>query len=182
LNPANNLRIALPESLSQKYIDPIKDLIIGSLHTDEWSLRNLVFNSLGNLAQFQVWRGSEQLELSLALLDSALDVRPQAHTDSKHAALMAVARLLSLPREGLDLYEVLLAIHRHFGIFGANSSNQVHAADEKRLLAQILGVIGAIDRNPAITRVSCIRAMGCCCIDTFDAGRIRCNQPRTLVI
>lgn len=129
---------------------------MNNLQTEDWTLRNLVFNSLGNLAQFQVWRGSEQLELSLSLLDSALDVRPQAHADSKHAALMAVARMLSLPRDGLDLYEVLLAIHRHFGIFGVNPANQIHAADEKRLLAQILGVIGTIDRDPAITRVSCV--------------------------
>ena len=62
--------------------------------------------------------------------------------DSQHAALHAIARLLSVPKDGLDVYNLLITVHATFG--GRHAELE---PDLKALVSGIYGHLGTVERN-----------------------------------
>lgn len=75
--------------------------------------------------------------LAMDLLEMSQDIP----TDSKHAALNAISRLLSVPQKGVDVYEMLVNVHANFA-FGDQPDR-----DLKAMIAGIYGSLGTIERN-----------------------------------
>ncbi|KAK4687661.1 hypothetical protein P7C73_g2454, partial [Tremellales sp. Uapishka_1] len=142
----SNLLPALPLSLHRKYVGPVKELILSGLQRPkEGHTLSLIFQGLANLAKFEGWGSVQQSELALDLLEMAQEI-PK---DSQHAALNAISRLLSVPQEGLDVYDILITVHATFG------GRQLGLdEDSKALVSGIYGHLGTVERNPVISRDS----------------------------
>ncbi len=136
---ANTLRPALPPCLHKKYVGPIKELILAGLQRpNEGHTLSLIFQGLANLAKFESWGSAQQSELAIDLLEMSQEI-PK---DSQHAALNAIARLISVPQEGLDVYDLLITVHATFG-----GRNKKLDADLKALVSGIYGHLGTVERN-----------------------------------
>jgi len=136
-------RPALPPSLHKKYVAPIKELILSALNDPptEANTLSLIFQGLANLAKFEGWGSAQQSSLVLGLLEMSQEI-PK---DSQHAALNAISRLLSVPQEGLDVYDILVTVHATFGGRSAKLD-----ADLKALVSGIYGHLGTVERNVSI--------------------------------
>lgn len=186
-------RPALPPSLHKKYVGPVKDLILSGLQRpNEGQTLSLIFQGLANLAKFEGWSAVQQSELAMDLLEMTSEV-PK---DSQHAALNAISRLLSVPTEGLDVYDLLISVHATFGGRGSKLD-----ADLKALVSAIYGHLGTVERNvsdsavhhatishpaddklqPVISRVSTLRSLSHTVL-TLDTGLSSSHQPRNLGI
>ncbi|CAD6575349.1 MAG: hypothetical protein TREMPRED_001360 [Tremellales sp. Tagirdzhanova-0007] len=142
----SNLLPALPPSLHQKYVGPVKELILSGLQrSSEGHTLSLIFQGLANLAQSEGWGSAQQSELAIDLLEMSQEI-PK---DSQHAALHAIARLLSVPKDGLDVYNLLITVHATFG--GRHAELE---PDLKALVSGIYGHLGTVERNPVISRDS----------------------------
>jgi hypothetical protein len=129
---------ALPPSVHQKYIGPVKELIISGLQRrGEGHTLSLVFQGVANLAKFENWDGAQQSRLALDLLEMSQEI-PK---DSQHAALNAIQKLLSVPKAGVDVYDLLVAVHATFGNRGKLDS------DLKALVSGIYGQLGTVERH-----------------------------------
>jgi hypothetical protein len=129
----------LPPSLHKKYVRPVKELILSGLETPkDGHLLSLIFQGLANLAKFEGWGSAQQSELANDLLEMSQEI-PR---DSQHAALHAISRLLAVPQEGLDVYNLLLAVHTAF--WGRHTRLD---ADLKALVAGIYGHLGTVERD-----------------------------------
>jgi hypothetical protein len=132
-------RPALPVSLHKKYVGPVKDRILSGLQRpNEGHTLSLIFQGLANLAKFEGWGSVQQSELAMDLLAMTQEI-PK---DSQHAALNAISRLLSVPQEGLDVYELLISVHATFG--GRVTKLD---SDLKALVSGIYGHLGTVERN-----------------------------------
>ena len=131
---------ALPKSLHKKYVGPVKRLILSGLeHAQaETPTLSLVFQGLANLASFEGWSATQQANLASDLLDMISEI-PK---DSQHAALNAVSRLLSIPTEGLEVYDLLIKVHAMLG--GRSTKLE---PDLKALVSSIYGHLGTVERN-----------------------------------
>lgn len=136
---------ALPPSLHRKYVGPVKKLILSGLQHPEGTTLALIFQGLANLAKFEGWGSAQQSQLAVDLLEMSQEI-PK---DSQHAALNAISRLLSVPTEGLDVYELLITVHATFGGRNANLDT-----DLKALVSGIYGHLGTVERNVSIRRGS----------------------------
>ena len=67
--------------------------------------------------------------------------------DSQHAALNAISKLLSVPTEGLDSYDLLVNVQANFG--GRMSKMDM---DLKALISGIYGHLGTVERNVSVNR------------------------------
>ncbi|EIW72381.1 hypothetical protein TREMEDRAFT_26582 [Tremella mesenterica DSM 1558] len=142
----SNLLLALPQSLHQKYVEPVKTLILSGLHRPhEGHVLSLTFQGLANLAKVEGWASDQQSNLAIELLELSQEI-PK---DSQHAALNAISRLLSVPQEGIDVYNLLVAVHATFGGRHAKLDSEL-----KALAAGIYGHLGTVERNPVISRDS----------------------------
>jgi hypothetical protein len=136
-------RPALPQSLHKKYVGPVKQLILSGLHptADSNATLSLVFQGLANLAKFEGWGATQQSSLAMDLLEMTQEI-PK---DSQHAALNAISRLLSVPTEGLDVYDLLIRVHATFG--GGDRGGRKLDVDLKSLVSGIYGHLGTVERN-----------------------------------
>lgn len=90
------------------------------------------------MAKFEGWGSAQQSDLASDLLEMSQEI-PR---DSQHAALNAISRLLAVPQEGLDVYNLLLSVHTAFG------GRQMRLdADMKALVAGIYGHLGTVERD-----------------------------------
>lgn len=137
-------RPALPKSLHKKYVGPVKQLILSGLeHSQEGTATlSLVFQGLANLAKFEGWGATQQSNLASDLLDMTQEI-PK---DSQHAALNAISRLLSIPTEGLEVYDLLIKVHATFGGRGVKLD-----PDLKALVSAIYGHLGTVERNVSLS-------------------------------
>jgi hypothetical protein len=120
-------------------VDPVKELILSGLQkTNEGHILSLIFQGLANLAKFEGWGSAQQSELAVDLLRMTQEI-PK---DSQFAALNAISRLLSVPQEGLDVYELLITVHATFGGRGAKLDPNL-----KALVSGIYGHLGTVERN-----------------------------------
>ena len=132
-------RPALPPSLHQKYVGPVKELILSGLQrSSEGHTLSLIFQGLANLAHSEGWGSAQQSEIAIDLLEMSQEI-PK---DSQRAALHAIARLLSVPKEGLDVYNLLITVHATLG--GRPSELE---PDMKALVSGIYGHLGTVERN-----------------------------------
>lgn len=99
---------------------------------------SLIFQGLANLAKFEDWGSDHQNQLVLDLLEMSQEI-PK---DSQHASLKAISRLLSVPREGIDVYDLLVSVHATFG-----SKSVSLDMDLKALVAEVYGHLGTVERN-----------------------------------
>jgi hypothetical protein len=106
--------------------------------TRESHTLSLIFQGLANLANVEGWGSAQQSELTIGLLEMTQEISK----DSQYAALNAIARLLSVPREGLDVYDLLITVHATFG----GRSIKLDA-DMKALVSGIYGHLGTVERN-----------------------------------
>ncbi|WRT64368.1 uncharacterized protein IL334_001300 [Kwoniella shivajii] len=144
----SNLLPALPPSLHKKYVGPVKELIMTGLQRpSEAHTLSLIFQGLSNLAKFEGYSSIQQAQLVSDLLEMTQEI-PK---DCQHAALSAISSLLSLPKEGLDVYDLLIRVH---AIFGGNGRGNGLDGDLKALVSGIYGHLGTVERNPVITRDS----------------------------
>ena len=137
----SNLLPALPPALHKKYVGPVKTLILSGLQRphEGGHVLSLTFQGLANLAKVEGWGSAQQSELAVDLLELSQEI-PK---DSQHAALNAISRLLSVPQEGLDVYQLLVAVHATFG-----AGKQLKLDSEiKALAAGIYGHLGTVERN-----------------------------------
>ncbi len=134
---------ALPRALHKKYVGPVKELILSGLSSpvNEGNSLSLVFQGLANLAKFEGWGSAQQSSLVLGLLELSQEI-PK---DSQHAALNAISKLLSVPQEGLDVYDILIAVHATFGGRSSKLDN-----DLKALVSGIYGHLGTVERNVSV--------------------------------
>ena len=117
----------------------MKELILSGLERPgEGHTLSLIFQGLANLAEFESWSSAQQSEIAVLLLEMSQEI-PK---DSQHAALNAIARLLSVPKEGLDVYDMLITVHATFG--GRDTKLD---ADLKALVSGIYGHLGTVERN-----------------------------------
>lgn len=134
--------------MHKKYVEPIKELILSGLQQpNEGHTLSLIFQGLANLAKFEDWGSGHQNQLVLDLLDMAQEI-PK---DSQHASLKAISRLLSVPREGIDVYDLLISVHATFG-----SRSAVLDTDLKALVAEVYGHLGTVERNVSIYYFICL--------------------------
>lgn len=132
-------RPALPPNVHRKYVEPIKELILSGLQQpNEGHTLSLIFQGLANLAKFEDWGSGHKNQLVLDLLEMSQEI-PK---DSQHASLKAISRLLSVPREGIDVYDLLVSVHATFG-----SKNVSLDMDLKALVAEVYGHLGTVERN-----------------------------------
>ena len=135
-------RPALPSSLRKKYVGPVKQLILSGLQRpNEGHTLSLIFQGLANLANVEGWASEQQFQLAVDLLELTQEI-PK---DSQYAALNAIARLLSVPKEGMDVYDLLITVH---AIFGGRNTNM--DPDLKALVSGIYGHLGTVERNVSI--------------------------------
>nr|XP_018999660.1 uncharacterized protein I203_07857 [Kwoniella mangroviensis CBS 8507]OCF63121.1 hypothetical protein I203_07857 [Kwoniella mangroviensis CBS 8507] len=148
----SNLLPALPPSLHKKYVGPVKELIMTGLRRpSEANTLSLIFQGLSNLSKFESYSSTQQAQLTYDLLEMTLEI-PK---DCQHASLNAISNLLSIPKDGLDVFELLIKVHAIFG----NSKNSLGLAlglddDLKALVSSIYGHLGTVERNPVINRDS----------------------------
>jgi hypothetical protein len=125
----------------------VKELILSGLQRpNEGHTLSLIFQGLANLAKFGEWDTAQQSQLAMDLLEMSQEI-PK---DSQHAALNAISRLLSIPREGLDVYDLLIAVQTTFG----NRSVKLDT-DLKALVAGIYGHLGTVERNVSDSKAEC---------------------------
>ncbi|WVW82548.1 hypothetical protein I302_104559 [Kwoniella bestiolae CBS 10118] len=155
----SNLLPALPPSLHKKYVGPVKELIMTGLRRPSEAGSNtlsLIFQGLSNLSKFEGYSSQQQAQLTYDLLEMTLEI-PK---DCQHASLNAISNLLSIPKDGLDVFELLIKVHAIFGNskMGGNGSNVNGGlgldADLKALVSSIYGHLGTVERNPVINRDS----------------------------
>lgn len=129
--------------MHKKYVGPVKQLILSGLNpsSDSNATLSLVFQGLANLAKFEGWGATQQSNLAMDLLEMTQEI-PK---DSQHAALNAISRLLSVPTEGLDVYDLLIRVHATFG--GGDRSGKKMDVDLKSLVSGIYGHLGTVERN-----------------------------------
>ncbi|WWD17654.1 hypothetical protein CI109_102095 [Kwoniella shandongensis] len=143
----SNLLPALPPSLHKKYVGPVKELIMTGLRRpSENHTLSLIFQGLSNLAKFEGYTSTQQAQLAQELLEMTQEI-PK---DCQHAALNAISSLLSVPKDGLDVYELLINVHANFG--GGKGGGL--DGDLKALVSGIYGHLGTVERNPVISRDS----------------------------
>ncbi|OCF37694.1 hypothetical protein I316_00821 [Kwoniella heveanensis BCC8398] len=143
----SNLLPALPPSLHKKYVGPVKELIMAGLRRpSEAHTLSLIFQGLSNLAKFEGYTSIQQAQLAQDLLEMTQEI-PK---DCQHAALTAISSLLSVPKDGLDVYELLIRVH---AIFGGGRGGALDG-DMKALVDGIYGHLGTVERNPVISRDS----------------------------
>ncbi|WVF70243.1 hypothetical protein IAT40_005032 [Kwoniella sp. CBS 6097] len=143
----SNLLPALPPSLHKKYVGPVKELIMAGLRRpSEAHTLSLIFQGLSNLAKFEGYTSIQQAQLAQDLLEMTQEI-PK---DCQHAALTAISSLLSVPKDGLDVYELLIRVH---AIFGGGRGGALNG-DMKALVDGIYGHLGTVERNPVISRDS----------------------------
>ncbi|WVQ77110.1 hypothetical protein IAR50_006793 [Cryptococcus sp. DSM 104548] len=143
----SNLLPALPPSLHKKYVGPVKELIMAGLHRPcEPPTLSLIFQGLSNLARFETYTSAQQAQLAQELLEKTQEIPREC----QHAALNAISSLLSVPKEGLDVYELLIKVHARFGGGRGKSLDN----DLKALVSGIYGHLGTVERNPVISRDS----------------------------
>ncbi len=99
---------------------------------------------MANLARFEGWSAAQQANLASDLLDMISEI-PK---DSQHAALNAVSRLLSIPTEGLEVYDLLIKVHAMLG--GRSAKLE---PDIKALVSSIYGYLGTVERNVSGTKI-----------------------------
>lgn len=132
----SNLLASLPVHVRRPYIRSIKDLILVGLERPQDSQTlSLIFQGLANLARFDAWGQSQQMQLAIDLLEMSQEI-PR---DSQHAALNAIARLLATPQG--DAYEMLGSVHTSF------KRNSNLDPDLKALVSGIYGTLGTVERN-----------------------------------
>ena len=83
--------------------------------------------------------------MALALLDMTQEI-PK---DSQHAALNAISKLLSVPSDDIDTYDIMVNVQATFG-GRASKLDQ----DLKALVAGIYGHLGTVERNVSDQGVS----------------------------
>jgi hypothetical protein len=133
----SNLLPALPPSVRKKYTRTVKErILIGLDQPQEGHTLSLIFQGLANLAKFDTWQKAQQTQLAIDLLDMSQEI-PR---DSQHAALNAIARLLTVPQQD-DAYDMLLNVHATFRKTGKLDP------DLKSLIAGIYGHLGTVERN-----------------------------------
>ncbi|OXG92409.1 hypothetical protein C345_05935 [Cryptococcus neoformans A2-102-5] len=143
----SNLLPALPPSLHKKYVGPVKDLIMTGLGRPcEPHILSLIFQGLSNLARFEGYSSLQQSQL----VQDLLEMTQKIPKECQHAALNAISSLLSVPKEGLDVYELLIKVHANFG--GGRGKGLDN--DLKALVSGIYGHLGTVERNPVISRDS----------------------------
>ncbi|KAL0241969.1 hypothetical protein I308_106143 [Cryptococcus tetragattii IND107] len=145
----SNLLPALPPSLHKKYVGPVKDLIMAGLRRqpcEEPHVFSLVFQGLSNLARFEDYSSAQQSHLVQDLLEMTHEIPKEC----QHAALNAISSLLSVPKDGLDAYELLIKVHANVG--GGRGKGLDN--DLKALVSGIYGHLGTVERNPVISRDS----------------------------
>ncbi|WVQ61961.1 uncharacterized protein L199_000094 [Kwoniella botswanensis] len=151
----SNLLPALPPALHKKYVGPVKELIMTGLRRpSEANILSLIFQGLSNLSKFESYSSDQQAQLTYDLLEMTLEI-PK---DCQHASLNAISNLLSIPKDGLDVFELLIKVHAIFG----NSKNSQSTSgiglglddDLKALVSSIYGHLGTVERNPVINRDS----------------------------
>ncbi|ODN92024.1 hypothetical protein L198_05696 [Cryptococcus wingfieldii CBS 7118] len=143
----SNLLPALPPSLHKKYVGPVKELIMTGLHRPcEPPTLSLIFQGLSNLAHFESYTSAQQSQLAQELLEKTQEIPKEC----QHAALNAISSLLSVPKEGLDVYELLIKVHARFG----GGRGKTLDNDLKALVSGIYGHLGTVERNPVISRDS----------------------------
>lgn len=143
----SNLLPALPPSLHKKYVAPVKDLIMTGLRRPcEPHVLSLIFQGLSNLARFEGYSSLQQSQLVQDLLEMTHEIPKEC----QHAALNAISSLLSVPKDGLDVYELLVKVHANFG--GGRGKGLDN--DLKALVSGIYGHLGTVERNPVISRDS----------------------------
>nr|XP_018267383.1 uncharacterized protein I303_01369 [Kwoniella dejecticola CBS 10117]OBR89541.1 hypothetical protein I303_01369 [Kwoniella dejecticola CBS 10117] len=146
----SNLLPALPPSLHKKYAGPVKELILTGLRRpSEANTLSLIFQGLSNLSKFEGYNIAQQHKLTFDLLEMTTEI-PK---DCQHASLNAISNLLSVPKDGLDVFELLIKVH---SIFGNKHSSQGMNLDSdlKALVSSIYGHLGTVERNPVISRDS----------------------------
>nr|ODN96689.1 hypothetical protein L204_03398 [Cryptococcus depauperatus CBS 7855] len=143
-------RPALPPSLHKKYVGPVRELIMKGLHRpseiSESHTLSLIFQGLSNLARFEGYSSIQQSQLAQELLEKT----PEIPKECQHAALNAISSLLSVPKEGLDVYELLVKV---YAVFGGGRGKSLDN-DLKALVSGIYGHLGTVERNPVISRDS----------------------------
>ncbi|WVQ82472.1 hypothetical protein IAT38_004601 [Cryptococcus sp. DSM 104549] len=143
----SNLLPALPTSLHKKYVGPVKELIMTGLRRpSESHTLSLIFQGLSNLARFEGYSSAQQSQLAQDLLEMTQEIPKEC----QHAALNAISSLLSVPKEGLDVYELLIKVH---AVFGGGRGGGLDG-DLKALVSGIFGHLGTVERNPVISRDS----------------------------
>ncbi|KAK8866140.1 hypothetical protein IAR55_001291 [Kwoniella newhampshirensis] len=143
----SNLIPALPPSLHKKYVRPVKELIMTGLRQPaENHTLSLIFQGLSNLAKFEGYTSAQQSQLAQDLLEMTQEIPKEC----QHAALNAISSLLSVPKDGLDVYELLIRVHANFG--GGRGGGL--DGDLKALVSGIYGHLGTVERNPVISRDS----------------------------
>lgn len=100
---------------------------------------SLIFQGLSNLARFEGYSSLQQSQLVQDLLEMTQEIPKEC----QHAALNAISSLLSAPKEGLDVYELLIKVHANFG--GGRGKGLDN--DLKALVSGIYGHLGTVERN-----------------------------------
>lgn len=147
-------RPALPPSLHKKYVGPVKELIMAGLRRqrcEEPHVLSLVFQGLSNLARFEDYSSVQQSHLVQDLLEMTHEIPKEC----QHAALNAISSLLSVPKDGLDVYELLIKVHANVG--GGRGKGLDN--DLKALVSGIYGHLGTVERNVSDKKYPCARAM-----------------------
>ena len=135
-------RPTLPISLHKKYVGPVKELILSGLQRpNESHTLSLIFQGLANLARSDSWDRTQQSELAVDLLEMSQEI-PK---DAQHAALSAIGRILAVPSDGLDVYDLLIKVHATFG------GSKTLEADLKALISGIYGHLGTVERDVGLT-------------------------------
>lgn len=153
-NVLRPFRPALPPSLHKKYVGPVKELIMAGLRRqpcEEPHVLSLVFQGLSNLARFEDYSSAQQSHLVHDLLEMTHEIPKEC----QHAALNAISSLLSVPKDGLDVYELLIKVHANVG--GGRGKGLDN--DLKALVSGIYGHLGTVERNVSDKKYPCARAM-----------------------
>ncbi|WWC66185.1 uncharacterized protein I206_100086 [Kwoniella pini CBS 10737] len=163
----SNLLPALPSSLHNKNVGPVKELILKGLRKpSEANTLSLIFQGLSNLSKFEGFNFEQQEKLIFNLLEMLNEIPKEC----KYANLNAISNLLYLPKDGLDVFEILLKVHNIFenknlisttnynntnNNGNNNNSNGINLdSDLKALVSSIYGHLGTVERNPVISRDS----------------------------
>ncbi|KIR78890.1 hypothetical protein I306_04100 [Cryptococcus gattii EJB2] len=145
----SNLLPALPPSLHKKYVGPVKELIMAGLRRqpcEEPHVLSLVFQGLSNLARFEDYSSAQQSHLVHDLLEMTHEIPKEC----QHAALNAISSLLSVPKDGLDVYELLIKVHANVGGGrGKGLDNDLKALDSKAAINREM-----LNYTPKITHAS----------------------------
>ncbi|WWC86456.1 uncharacterized protein L201_001333 [Kwoniella dendrophila CBS 6074] len=141
----SNLLPALPPALHRKYVGPVKELIMYGLRNPIYYENNsngnntstqsqtlsLIFQGLSNLSKFQDTNhienendgiGNNMIEQKELIFD-LLEMTREIPKDCQHASLNAISNLLSIPKDNLDVFDLLIKVHSIFGSVSINSTS-----------------------------------------------------------